>query len=159
MLRFWKPLSKQICNLFLWRADMKITTPKEKRALPENTIALINVVFLMLIFFLIVGTVAAPLSKDLQPAWTSQRPLVPPHPQVIEINAIGEISYQGKTVALDRLGTVARQITTENSAEHIVKLAADHELEAGRLIEILEALKAAKVGNIRLVTLDKVASK
>lgn len=137
---------------------MKITTPKEKRALPENTIALINVVFLMLIFFLIVGTIAAPLSKDLQPAWTSQRPLVPPHPEVIEINAAGEISYQGKTITLDRLGTVARQITTENNAENIVKLAADHELEAGRLIEILEALKAAKVDNIRLVTLDKGVS-
>lgn len=151
-------MSKQIYSLFHWRADMKITTPKEKRALPENTIALINVVFLMLIFFLIVGTIAAPLSKDLQPAWTSQRPLVPPHPEVIEINAAGEISYQGKTITLDRLGMVARQITTENSAENIVKLAADHELEAGRLIEILEALKAAKVDNIRLVTLDNGVS-
>lgn len=138
---------------------MKITTPKEKRALPENTIALINVVFLMLIFFLIVGTVAAPLSKDLQPAWTSQRPLVPPYPQVIEINAAGEISYQGKIIALNRLGSTARKITTENSAENFIKLAADHELEAGRLIEILEALKASKVDNIRLVTLDKVAPK
>jgi biopolymer transport protein ExbD len=136
---------------------MKITMPKEKRALPENTIALINVVFLMLIFFLIVGTVAAPLSKDLQPAWTSQRPLVPPHPQVIEINAAGEISFQGKSIALDRLGSTARQITTANSDENFIKLAADHELEAGRLIEILETLKAAKVDNIRLVTLDRMA--
>ncbi|CAN0487360.1 unnamed protein product, partial [Discosporangium mesarthrocarpum] len=71
----------------------------------------------------------------------------------------GEISYQGKIIALNRLGSTARKITTENSAENFIKLAADHELESGRLIEILETLKASKVDNIRLVTLDKVAPK
>ena len=39
-----------------------ISPPAKK---PEPAIALINIVFLMLIFFLIAGTLAPPLDKDL----------------------------------------------------------------------------------------------
>ena len=45
-----------------------LSKPKRQK---EPTIALINIVFLMLVFFMVAGTLAQPLSRDLELVKTS----------------------------------------------------------------------------------------
>lgn len=134
---------------------MKLKAQPKKRELPENTITLINVVFLMLIFFLVVGTVATPLSKHILPARTNDLPIVPPHPNIVEIARDGKIDYRKEPISLDQL-IVALTGESEESrnTKPVIKLVAHRELDADRLIEILEAMTTGGVQNIRLVTVD-----
>ena len=134
---------------------MKLKAQPKKRELPENTITLINVVFLMLIFFLVVGTVATPLSEHILPAQTKDLPIVPPHPNIVEITEDGKIDYRKEPVSLDQL-IVALSGATDgvDHTKPVIKLVAHRNLDADRLIEILEAMATGGVQNIRLVTVD-----
>ncbi|MEM9788606.1 MAG: biopolymer transporter ExbD, partial [Pseudomonadota bacterium] len=65
---------------------------RKKKA--EPTIALINIVFLMLIFFLVAGTLAQPLDGELELVETSALDGREP-PDALVINAAGDLSYRG----------------------------------------------------------------
>ncbi len=137
---------------------MKLKSQPKKRDLPENTITLINVVFLMLIFFLVVGTVATPLSEHILPAQTKERPIVPPHPNIVEIARDGKIDYRKEPTSLDQLIVIlSSELEGNSDTKPVIKLVAHKELDADRLIEILEAMTSGGVQNIRLVTVDNGA--
>ncbi len=80
----------------------------QQKTIPENTIPLINIVFLMLIFFLIAGTVAPPVSKDLDPATSDDLPLMPPAANALQILADGSLLHHGETLTLEQLWSVFR---------------------------------------------------
>lgn len=64
----------------------------------EPTIALINIVFLMLIFFMIAGTLAPTLDSDLSLIKTQDLEGREP-PDTLVIHADGRLSMRGKDVA------------------------------------------------------------
>ena len=70
---------------------MRQITRKKKA---EPTIALINIVFLMLIFFLVAGTLAQPLDGELELIETNALDGREP-PDALVINAAGDLSYRG----------------------------------------------------------------
>ena len=67
-----------------------------RRKKSEPTIALINIVFLMLIFFLVAGTLAQPLHGKLQLIKTSDLEGREP-PDALVLHANGRLSYRGET--------------------------------------------------------------
>ncbi|WP_375565888.1 ExbD/TolR family protein [Oceaniradius stylonematis] len=114
----------------------------------EPAIALINIVFLMLIFFLVAAQVAPPLDGDV--ALVSTRDLDSREPpDALVIAADGQLSYRGATltpaqyVALKRVGAPAL-------AE--LRLVPDRYLSATRLIEIGDELRALGVERVFIVT-------
>ncbi|MDF2368030.1 biopolymer transporter ExbD [Sneathiella sp.] len=127
---------------------MKLTPPKKLRSDPENTIPLINVVFLMLIFFLIAGTIAAPVSRELTPAETREMPTVPAKTDVVQIHNDGAIMYLGKRMSVDEV----LEMFPATEMSEPVKVIADKTLNAVRLVEILEKFRAAGHQKIRLIT-------
>ena len=68
--------------------------PRPRR---DSTIALINVVFLMLIFFLIAGTVATPLDPDLDLVDTSELEGREP-PDALVLHQDGTLSFRGNPI-------------------------------------------------------------
>ena len=70
---------------------MKTRAPRLQR---EPTIALINVVFLMLVFFLIAGTVAAPIDDELSLIKTRDLDGTSP-PEGLVIHADGRLEAAG----------------------------------------------------------------
>lgn len=134
---------------------MRLKASPSKRPPVENTIPLINVVFLMLIFFLIMGTVSTPLSSNVNPAITSLLPLVPPHQNVVEIDKDGQIFFRKQALSLTALVEILPQSSAhEKGSAEVVKLAADKKLQVDRLIEILDKLKSAGIRNVRLITVN-----
>jgi biopolymer transport protein ExbD len=98
----------------------------------EPTIALINVVFLMLIFFLVAGTIAPPPDAGLR--LVSVVELEPAAaPDGLVIRADGTTLHRGAPVSPEAVG----------AAGGTVRLVPDRELPASDLVRIARALKAA----------------
>lgn len=117
----------------------------------EPTIALINVVFLMLIFFLIAGTIGPQLDPDLTLVDTSDLDPASP-PEGLVVFPDGTLSAQGRQVAnvADFLATLpADQRDT-------VRLIPDQILPAKILLETAAALRGANVSQV-LITTERAA--
>lgn len=113
----------------------------------EPTIALINIVFLMLIFFLVAGTLARPLDKDLSLINTSQLDGTPP-PDALVIHADGQLRWRGETLASEA-EFIAR--LPEERRER-VRIIPDRDLAAVDLVRIGRALRQAGARKVVMVT-------
>jgi biopolymer transport protein ExbD len=123
--------------------------PPRARVRPESTITLINVVFLMLIFFLIAGSLTPPLDGDVSLISTSQSDRADP-PAALFVTSEGAVRWRGvETTASDH---VAAMRDAEVADEIVVKLAADRALPAERLIDLVGELRAAGATRVLVVT-------
>lgn len=117
--------------------------PAPQRRARGSTIALINVVFLMLIFFLVAGTVAPPLDPDLKLVETSDLEGREP-PDALVLRADGTLSFR------------AVQIDPETyMADHgagAVRIVPDRNVSGIRLIEVTGALRRLGASSVMLVT-------
>ena len=113
----------------------------------EPTIALINVVFLMLIFFLIAGTVAAPVSTDLTLIKTSALSAAAP-PDGLVIHADGRMESGGRAVS-DVAAYVAA-LPDEDKAN--LRIVPDRDLPARTLLQIGAAMRSAGAESVIIAT-------
>lgn len=112
------------------------------RRKPEPTIALINVVFLMLIFFLVAGTVAPPIDPDLTLARVAQiEGREPPDAMVLTVN--GALRFRGEDA------DVASYMATIDTP--IARIVPDRDASAARLMEVTLALRAAGASHVMVV--------
>ncbi len=109
----------------------------------DSTIPLINVVFLMLIFFLIAGTVAPPLDPELKLVDTSELEGRDP-PDALVLNADGALSYRGEQT--DPEAYMARH------EDGPVRIVPDRNVSGQRLIEVTGALRRHGAPSVFLVT-------
>jgi biopolymer transport protein ExbD len=124
---------------------IQLPRPREARQ-RENTIALINIVFLMLIFFLIAGTLTPPLDNDVKLIATVEAIPADP-PEALFITAEGELRWQGRTT------TVADFLSGRGAEnEEPIKIAADRSLLAEKLIDVVGELRASGADRIVVVT-------
>ena len=123
---------------------MKARRQKTER---EPTIALINIVFLMLIFFLVAGTLAVPLDGDLTLVRTAELERTAPGDALV-VHADGRMSFRGQDIGApsDYLA-----LLDEESRER-VRIVPDAELPAIELVAIGRALRRAGAGSVVIVT-------
>jgi len=117
--------------------------PKPKR---EPTIALINIVFLMLIFFLIAGTIAPPSEPDIELVSLTDLDGTAPA-ETLAIHPDGRSVWQGVETTAE---TFALPESTDD--ETILRLLPDRNLPAWKLLEIAATLEARGVTDLRVVT-------
>jgi len=123
---------------------MKKPTQRPQR---EPTIALINIVFLMLVFFMVSGTLAQPLDKDLKLVNTQELDGSAP-PDALVIHADGVMAYRGATQ--DTAATYVASLSEEDRA--VIRLVPDRELPASTLVNLTRDLRTAGAGRVVLVT-------
>lgn len=120
-------------------------TPARRQG--ESTIALINVVFLMLIFFLIAGTLAPPMDREVTLVESSAgEPAAPP--DALSVRRDGALFWRGEPSDIDAF--MSRRGADEAGGP--VRIAVDRELPGADLVDLLAALKATGAGEIRVVT-------
>ena len=119
----------------------------------ESTIALINVVFLMLIFFLIAGTLAPPADSEVAYIASEREDNAPP-PDMIFVRADGTISWRGEPVDPSAQLSDWKAILSSGEGEEMapLRVAADRDLSALILLDLLTTLRAGGIDNIVLVT-------
>lgn len=111
-------------------------------------IALINIVFLMLVFFLVAASIAPPLDRgvDLVEA-RSVEGRAPPDAAVIL--ADGTLIYRGSDITSE--GYLAARLS-ETGGAVALRLVPDRALPAHHLVGIATNLRAAGAGEIWIVT-------
>ena len=123
---------------------MRRALAQTERPRGEPTIALINIVFLMLIFFLIAGSLAPRPEGDVTLVSLSEITTEPPSDALVML-AEGSLRHAGKTLthedALVRFGDTAR-----------VRLLPDRDAPAGELVVLAQSLRAAGVAELVIVT-------
>lgn len=118
----------------------------------ESTIALINVVFLMLIFFLIAGSLAPPADPQLTYVASIRDEAAPP-PDMLFVRADGTATWRGAPVDLKSgVEEWKALLGGETEEQHPFRIAADRDLPASTLLDIIADIRGAGVENIVLVT-------
>lgn len=118
-----------------------------RRRFREPTIALINIVFLMLVFFMVAGTLAQPLDRSLRLVRTQDLDGRAP-PDTLVIHADGRLSFRGDDVATPE--TYLAALDEADRAE--IRIVPDRDLPAGQLVAIARALQSAGAGRVMVVT-------
>jgi biopolymer transport protein ExbD len=108
----------------------------------EATIALINIVFLMLIFFLIAGQIAPPVPQDLNLASARDLEAHPP-PDALVLTAGGELRFRGQAATVEGF--------MQGQQDPVARLVPDREVPAKRLMEVAASLRAAGAERVILV--------
>ncbi|GHF45880.1 ExbD/TolR family protein [Seohaeicola zhoushanensis] len=124
---------------------MKRPAPRRPR---EPTIALINVVFLMLVFFMVAGTLAPSQERGIDLVETADLEGRAP-PDALVIMADGELRYRGSVLTsasayLDR---------PDSRPRDVVRLMPDRALPAADLLRIGAELRAAGVERVVISTM------
>lgn len=115
----------------------------------ESTIALINVVFLMLIFFLVAGSLAPPSDPDVRFISTGRMDAAAP-PDMLFVGSDGRSTWRGEPVNPDRALAAWKEEFGEGSSRPF-RIAADRDLLATDLVELVSRLKARGIAEIVLV--------
>ena len=128
--------------------DFSPATPPRRAA--ENIVPMINVVFLLLIFFLMSAQIAPPDPIDVTvPDSTSEA--APLDPNALYVGADGTLAYGGATgdaALVDRVAALAAL----SDHQGVLPLRADAALPATQLAALLPKLAAAGVDGVELIT-------
>lgn len=123
---------------------MRLAPPPRRKS--EPTITLINVVFLMLIFFLVAGQVAAPVDRDIQLIDAASVATRAPD-DALAVRADGTTLWRGEPVSPE----VFASARLAEGAE-VLRLVPARDLPAHDLLRIATALRHAGAAEVRLVT-------
>lgn len=130
----------------------RLRQPPRRRNETENTIPLINVVFLLLVFFLVAGTLSAPRDNTVELAETATFEPAALDPQAIYVDASGALRVGGET--MDAASAVARLGAAD--ADGALTVVPDRNLEARGLLEHLATLRGLTDRPLRVVTLRTI---
>ena len=133
-------------------------TESPRRQAPENMVPMINVVFLLLIFFLMTAQIAPPEPFEVNPPATADQE-EPIGPLTLFVDAGGQLGFgdvvgaQGALAALT--SAIAEACATQACDDGVigsVQLRADRAVPVAELARLLPQIGAAGAGKIELVT-------
>ncbi len=120
---------------------------------PDNILTLVNVVFLLLIFFMLTGAIHAVDYFDVTPPVSTSEETLLVNETVILVNADGRLSIDGKEVdAIDLQLSVSDKLAQQTELE--VRLKADGNVDAVTVVKVMEWLEAVGVRHLNLLTLE-----
>lgn len=119
----------------------------KRSAKREPTIALINIVFLMLVFFMVAGTLARPVDQAMTLVRTDQLPGQAP-PNALVIYPDGRLFHAAKPV-FDAQSYLS---LLPDGDRQTVRIMPDRALPAQKMVQIAMALRAAGAEQVMIVT-------
>lgn len=131
---------------------MKLPTPPPREE-SENILPLVNVVFLLIIFFMLTGAFASPELFKVDPPDSASENPTRIEKAVILLNADGRLAYGDREVNDQELQDLIARRMVESGRQEPIKLKADAKVETDRLIEVMQRLKEAGVEQLTLLTL------
>jgi biopolymer transport protein ExbD len=118
----------------------------------ENVVPLVNVVFLLLIFFLLAGTLRGPEAFPIEVPATTRG--LPPGEAVrtLLLDRTGRLAVDGRIVTSDGLQDWLRAEAAP--ARQPIRVRADRRARADQLLPLLETLSVLGFDDVALVTRD-----
>lgn len=129
---------------------MRIRRPRQKSE-EEQILPLVNIVFLLLIFLMLAGRLAASDPLGIVPPESSSDALATMQEIVVFAAMDGRLALNGETIEESDLKTaVEKRMKTASTGE--LYLRADGRAQAKWIVTIIEKLKEAGVKKLRLLT-------
>ena len=129
---------------------MRFENPRPRND-EERVLPLINVVFLLLIFFMVAGRLAPSDPFPIAPPPTAHGEAAEVRDMLVLVAADGRLALDGEVLAEAALeAAVTGRLADEAATE--VRLKADGGAEAVRVVEVMELLRDAGVERLRLLT-------
>ena len=144
---------------------MQLQEPTRRTAKDNELIPMINVVFLLLIFFMVAGTIKPPAPVDVKTPGSASNTVSQPE-RTLHIDKNGALWLGDKRSSLDDLATTLRNPapTPDPALEALavsdnrIALRADAALTIDQLRPIIDALRDAGVEQVELLTTAKPAA-
>lgn len=131
---------------------MRLPEPKP-RDHGENVIPLINIVFLLLIFFMLAGTLSPPDPFDIEPPQTREgRTMDEPGRGLLLLSSDGSLAFEGDTLSLEELPVRVGERIEEEDGFLEITLKADAGTSATQLLDVMDALRDAGAESLKLLT-------
>lgn len=114
---------------------------------------LINIVFLLLIFFLITGHLSIQAPFALEPVQSASGSRPHTDDLTVFMGADGRLAIEGESATLAELEVLLGNRLNGSSDAPGVRLQADGRTEAIRVVEVMERLRASGIERLELLTL------
>lgn len=130
---------------------MMFESARPRRSDEERVLPLINVVFLLLIFFMLAGRLVANDPLDVTPPQSASEGPAELREQVVYVGGDGRLAFDGSV--LDKAALKAA-VTARlaDATDRRVRLKADGGAEAVQVVAVLELLREAGVEILTLLT-------
>ncbi len=115
---------------------------------------LIDIVFLLLVFFMLTSTFLVPEAIELELPESASATVSEITPITVALNANGELSLNGQSIQFNALRQSIRSLITENN-DATITLKSDAHTEVQQLLKIMDEIRAAGGNNVALATTRK----
>ncbi len=115
---------------------------------------LIDIVFLLLVFFMLTSTFLVPEAIELELPEASSSNVAEITPITVALKRSGEISLNGKPVALEQLRAAIEPLLKQDK-EAPITLKSDAHSEVQQLLAVMDEIRSAGGSNIALATIQK----
>ncbi len=127
---------------------MIIPEPKTFRHSDENMLPMINIVFLLLVFFMVAGAITAADYFELTPVTSTDGTTTPQPERLVELSADGQWAFAGKAVSAQQL---IAAIQTKPNNKKPLPIKADAAATSADLLLLMQTLRTAGVEQVRLL--------
>lgn len=115
---------------------------------------LIDIVFLLLVFFMLTSTFLVPEAIELELPESSTASVTETMPIVVSLDKMGQLALNGETIELDQLQMAIEPLLRQD-AKSAITLKSDAHTEVQQLLKVMDEIRAAGGSNIALATMRK----
>ena len=134
--------------------NLRHSTGRRSSRDEQNVLPLINVVFLLLIFFMLTGTLAASDPFQIAPPQSASEGASGSRDMMILVGVDGRLALDGEVMTDDELlAAVAERLAEDDSLR--TQLKADQLAEAVLVVQVMEQLRDAGVDRLQLLTIPE----
>lgn len=122
----------------------------KRRAHPETIVALIDVVFFLLVFFMIVGRMDATAPFEVTPPQARTASEMPGGGATVSVSASGELALDGQIMSGE---AVLLQLAEalENTPDLLIRINAHRDAELRRILPLVASLEGLGARDVMLV--------
>jgi len=115
---------------------------------------LIDIVFLLLVFFMLTSTFMVPEAIELELPESSSASVTDATPIIVSLNQTGQLALNGESLELEQLRQAIKPLIKQN-ADSAVTLKSDARTQVQQLLKVMDEIRAAGGSNVALATTQK----
>ncbi len=115
---------------------------------------LIDIVFLLLVFFMLTSTFLVPEAIELELPESSSASVTETMPIVVSLDKTGQLALNGEVIGLEQLQMAIEPLLKQDT-ESAITLKSDAHTEVQQLLKVMDEIRAAGGSNIALATIQQ----
>ncbi len=115
---------------------------------------LIDIVFLLLVFFMLTSTFMVPEAIELELPESGSATVIEVTPIIVALNASGQLALNGEMMQLEALRAAIEPLIRQDT-DAAITLKSDAQTEVQQLLKVMDEIRAAGGENVALATMQK----